>query len=165
MTPTNKKEVKRPRSDEDELSVCSALIKKLNSEREEWDQPVRVAHAKYFDWECVHLRDRNKKLMIQVARTGSLWKQLGKEDAVHEDGAAVERLADSMMAVIRHNMAKSGYSHNVVLVIDASNAPRNTLTAVVRVFCKRHGASAILAGFKEIWLVGPDSATTHCLMR
>jgi len=32
---------RRPQNDDDELVVCSTLIGKLNSEGEEWDQPLK----------------------------------------------------------------------------------------------------------------------------
>ncbi len=110
----------------------------------------------------VHISDRRKKLLIQVTRMGDFWKQWAKEGAVRENDAAVDDLADSILAAIRKKAVKGDWS-NVVLALDAASAPQHALTTVVLEFSKKHGSSATLAGFKEIWLIGPDSVTTHRL--
>jgi hypothetical protein len=155
----------KPQNEEDTLPVCSALVQKLNSDSESWGHPVKAVEAIYFDCECVHLRDRKKKLLIRVTSLATICTQWGKEGAWREDGAAVEGLADSIMALIRFEASMPGDRSNVVLALGAATAPQHSLAATVLAFGKRHGASATLAGFKEIWLVGPDSATTHCLTR
>jgi len=154
-------EGRRPQGDKGELPCASTLIQKLNSEGKEWDQPIKVENQ-YWDCESVHISDRRKKLLIQVTRMGDFWKQWAKEGAVRENDAAVDDLADSILAAIRKKAVKGDWS-NVVLALDAASAPQHALTTVVLEFSKKHGGSATLAGFKEIWLIGPDSVTTHRL--
>ncbi len=72
-------------------------------------------------------------------------------------------LGDATMDAVRHKASQSIDWTKVVLVLDATSAPQHALAAVVEFFKKKHGARAPNAGFKEIWLVGPDSATTYCL--
>jgi hypothetical protein len=155
---------KRPQRDDDELPVASALVQRLNSEGAEWDQPIKV-EGEFYDCECLHLRDRKKILWIQVTRIGTeiFRKQWGDQGAMHEDGADVEGLADVIMAAIQLKVSKQADWSNVALALDATSAPQHALTAVVQMFRKKHGDSSALAEFMEIWLIGPDSATTHCL--
>ena len=148
--------------EEHELAICSAVIQELNRRAETWRGPVKVAEAEYF-CDSVHLRDRHRGLLIHVVRVETLLPDLGKNAALHEDDATVHRLADSVMAVIRHKGLNPSDRSNVVLALDASFAPTRMLSAVAWAFARRHGASAALAGFKAIWLVGPDSVTTYCL--
>src|ERR1700694_638511 len=62
------------------LTACSILIQKLNAENEGWGQPVKVAEAKGSHCECVHLRDRKRKLLIQLmSLAATTWEQWDKE--------------------------------------------------------------------------------------
>ena len=148
--------------EEQEFAVCSAIVQELNSKKKTWQRPVKVARAEYF-CDAVHLRDRHRGLLIHVARVETFAPDLGKNAALQEDDATIHRLADLVMAVIRHKWSNAGDRSNVVLALDASFAPTRTLSAVAWAFGRRHGASAALAGFKGIWLVGRDSVTTYRL--
>ena len=153
-----------PTRDEEkhEFAVCSAILQVLNRKTETWRQPVKVATAEYF-CDSVNPRDRHRGLLIHVVRIETFSPDVGKNAALHEDDTSIQRLADLVMAVIRHEASNPGDRSNLVLALDATFAPTRTLSAVVWAFGSQHGASATLAGFKGIWLVGPDSVTTYCL--
>jgi hypothetical protein len=147
-----------PRNEEDSQATCDRLVRVLNAQGARWTVPTPgTADA---DCESHDAEDRKRKLAIQVVRASNdseMWRTLN-ETGVVEVHRPSDRLADELLAVIRHKHDTYRVPSQLavlVLAIDANRLPGHTFDTVLASFRIRHRATCIGFGFREVWLVGP----------
>lgn len=159
----------KPSSGEDGAQqVCRNLVAVLNSQGDDWDDPVGPERSSYFDCASVARCDPKRSLKIQVTRATvdpSLWRALSVDGGSVEHNVPPMSLARELHDAIAKKAGGLPLSsrRGVVLALDAVNTPAHALDDVVRHFRSSFGTQVKTLGFESIWVVGPSTKMVNRL--
>jgi len=155
----------KPDKDASELRAVSMLVQRLNQSGEDWPPPEPLGTAPERGFDCVSERRDGEKLQIQVTTADhELWGELAQSKGTLERTLDVDEAADRIAAAVAAKADKryAGAS-DLVLAVDATDAPTFVLDDVVASVRRRHGEAIRAAGFRAVWVVGPTVDLTHRL--
>ena len=148
------------------LATARLLVSKLNTQGEAWGEPRTVPEREGCDCIAESAQSGHGRLRIEVQRAiveSSFWAESGRTGSAREypdpdDAAAVLRVS-----VEKKALHLSGSTTDVVLALNALDAPGYAFEVVSERFRVSHGQWAAALGFRSIWVVGPTEALTHQL--
>lgn len=142
----------------DSLPVCRMLMLRLNQDGARWVD-VRKSQHDSIDGEIVESGNPSHTFAVQVVRanaTQEVYRTLRKQGSYTETRSLVTAVA-TLRHAIEHKTPRHGCADpSVVLALDATQLPGLAFDAVVRRFQLDHGRWAAQAGYRAIWLVGPQ---------
>jgi hypothetical protein len=146
---------KASQGEDSSIPVCRILREHLNRSSCVWQEPVLPAGKEQgVDCELAG-SDGNSVLKVQVVRaevSPVLRQRLAREGHVAGQ-SETDALADGLRSAVEHKRTRA--DRDIVLALDATEAPRYAFAPIVASFRIRHGRWAAKVGFKEIWVVGP----------
>lgn len=147
--------------EEGTAEVARRFVEAKNNQQVRWHPPT-IASSEHTDARSEPIYTGENALKIQVVRAiseTSHWKMLGKTGAVQvqvESALNVAQLLCDSIALKKEKIPAETRA-SMSLVLNGVDAPVTCLDAVIEAFRTEHGDYAAGAGFKEIWLVGPQS--------
>jgi len=149
-----------PQGEEDSLSACRLLVRKLNLRGDNWSDPVPGDGV--VDCEAAHAGQRQRKLQIQVVRAATdqnLWRQLSIQRGVTKSSVDSSTLASEIKHAIEkkadERVIPSSVRPGLTLALDATRLPAFAFDDVLEVFHREYSVWTKSLGFEAVWLVGP----------
>jgi hypothetical protein len=143
-------------NEEGNLSVCAALVRKLNLLGGKWAPPVWCNEEGV---DCWSADNRGKKLAIQITKISprDYFKDLSKSGSASRQQDIQHAVSDIMRAVRKK---RGRASPQIVLALDATDAPVYTMSAVLGALLSKHETELRRFGWQAIWLVGAEPTMT-----
>jgi hypothetical protein len=146
--------------------VANLLIRALNGLGANWE--LREDPGRPTDDVDITLVEGQSELLIQVTLAEhQVWPELGRDGKVARRRTP-EEAAELVMEAIQHKvkgrqLIPPAQRANLVLALDALDAPINAFPEVVARFRETYQQSVRALGFKAVWLVGPMDDFVHRL--
>ena len=153
-----------PQGEEQTLSVCRSLIKKLNLRGYNWKEPSLCQNTNN-DCKCFDKNYASLALHIQIVRTDvnpKIWKELNTSGSVAQDSIEVADLVERIKIAIKKKaeIIPQYDRRTLTLALDATLLPAFGFKVVIQDFNVKYEKWAHNLGFQSIWLVGPDTSLT-----
>ncbi len=148
-----------PQGEEQSLSACRLLVKKLNSQGATWGEPSLVEVADV-DCQAFDITDHKNRLQVQIVQAITdhrLWQRLNAQGSIQVCAMDSKALANQIEVAIKHKDAKipANARSDLVLLLDATLIPALSFDHVIEEFRSQCGTWVDSLGFAAIWLAGP----------
>lgn len=160
-------EGKSPQGEGGTIEVCDRLVDRLNEDGASWGAPIDLTNIEVDRSAGIDCRaiDCEKILSIQVTRAEiSIWGRLSVKGKISQS-SDMKLIIDAMWHVIatKSNPVPIRDREDIVLALNASEAPHFAFENVVNTFRQIHGTSTASLGYRMIWIVGPNERLTSRL--
>lgn len=144
-----------PQYEDLSLQACLILVKALNAQGEEWDDPVEPEREMGVDCEAWSGDQVLKVQVVQAVTDSAIWEKLAKEDEYERESAAPKRLASDLREAIQKKAADIPESARgeLTLGLNGLRTPGADLPQVVDYFRREYGDWAGSLGFSSVWLI------------